>query len=61
MQHLQIRLKQKVLGEHTDVSSETYLSIAWNVLAVTSPLYSFESIKNANTKWSDSLSQWQKS
>jgi len=60
MQNLQLRLKQKILGEHTGVSSETYLSIAWNVLAVTPPLFILlKPIQNANTKWSDRLFSWQ--
>ena len=56
MRIFEIRLKPKILGEHTGASPETYLSIAQNVLAVT-PLLFFILIhfKNANTKWSKFL------
>ncbi len=52
----QLRLKQKIFGEHTGVSPETYLSTAWNVFAVT-PFFLliFNSFLYANTEWSMSL------
>jgi len=58
MLNSQLRLKQKILREHTGESPETYLSIAWNVFAVTSSLFIhlLTPFQNANTEWSDSLS-----
>lgn len=54
MLKFQNRFKQKILGRHTGVSPETYLSIAWNVLAVTFPLFinHFNPFYYANTEWS---------
>ncbi len=58
MHNSEIRLKQKILGEHTGESPETYLSIAWNVFAVTLPLFvQLNPFQNANTEWSKYLSE----
>ena len=49
---LRLSLKRKILGKHTGESPETYLSTAWNVFAVTSPLivYLKNSFYYANTE-----------
>ena len=56
MRKIQYRFKQKILGRHTGASPETYLSIAWNVLTVTFPLFiNYISFSYVNTKWSTGM------
>jgi hypothetical protein len=53
MRKIQNRFKQKLLERHTGVSPETNLSIAWNVLSVTSPFFIHLTRFNYdNTEWS---------
>ena len=59
MRKIQYRFKQKILGRHTGASPETYLSIAWNVLTVTFPLFINHNLNsNVNTEWSKCLLEW---
>ena len=59
MRKNQIRFKQKILGRHTGASPETNLSIAWNVLTVTFPLFiNHNSNSYVNTEWSKRLPEW---
>lgn len=58
MRKIQYRFKQKILGRHTGVSPETYLSIAWNVLTVTFPILLHTNQRSyVNTEWSKCLLQ----
>ena len=60
MSNLQINLKKKILERQTGASPETNLGIAWNVFAVTFPLFiNLKTICNANTKWSKCMSEMQ--
>ncbi len=59
MRKNQNRFKQKILGRHTGASPETNLSIAWNVLTVTFPLFIHHNFNsNVNTEWSKCLPEW---
>ena len=59
VQIMQLRLKQKILGEHTGVSPETYLKHRFNEVRSDFPFFysPINPFYYANFKWSESPSK----